>query len=108
MAEKKRKGLMVGGTDHSWSDPTQSHHTASHVSIPSSAGSEYSSMMDYQNQETGFSEYKTVILGSLKKKMAKKVEEIAEKRSDVYAADDKYGSYSDSGNKSVIGGWVIR
>jgi hypothetical protein len=104
VAEKKRKGEMLGGTDHSWSDKTQSHHTASHVSIPASADSEYSSMLDYQNQEHGFSEYKTVILGSLKKKMLEKAEELkAKKKNDVYAADNKYGSYSDSGNKSVVG-----
>lgn len=112
VAERKRKGLMVGGTDHSWSDTTQSHHTASHVSIPASAGSEYSSMLDYQNQEHGLSEYKTVILGSLKKNMAQKVEELKKAKesaeepagdSGVYAAEDKFGSYSDSGSKKVIG-----
>jgi hypothetical protein len=64
-------------------------------------------MLDYQNQETGFSEYKTVILGSLKKKLTKKAEEIASKKNDVYASDDKYGSYSDSGNKSVIGKYLM-
>ena len=95
----------MGGTDHSWSDPTQSHHTASHVSIPASAGSEFSSMLDYQNQRHGLSEYKTVILGSLKKKMAAKAEVMKEAQSKnaVYAADEKYGTYSDSGNKSVTG-----
>lgn len=99
---------MVGGTDHSWSDTTQSHHTASHVSIPSSAGSEYSSMLDYQNQEHGFSEYKTVILGSLKKNMVQKVKELKNTKESaaeggVYAAEDKFGSYSDSGSKRVTG-----
>lgn len=96
---------MVGGTDHSWSDTTQSHHTVSHVSIPASAGSEYTSALDYQNQKSGFSEYKTVILGSLKKKMAAKAEEMKAKsqQNDVYSADQKFGSYSDSGNSSVTG-----
>jgi hypothetical protein len=65
-------------------------------------------MLDYQNQETGLSEYKTVILGSLKKKMTEKAEEFAaSKKSGVYAADEKFGSYSDSGNKSVVGEFGI-
>lgn len=98
---RKQKGQMVGGTDHSWSDPTQSHHTPSHVSIPSSAGSEYTSALDYQNQEHGFSEYKTVIVGSLKKRLSKKSTEDKGNKGGVYASDEKYGSYSDSGNKSV-------
>lgn len=108
VAEKRRKGQMVGGTDHSWSDPTQSHHCASHVSIPASAGSEYASMLEYQNQEHGFSEYKSVIIGSLKKKILSKAEEMKKvnSKNDVYAADEKFGSYSDSGNNSVTGEYL--
>ena len=108
--ERKRRGEMLGGTDHSWSDPTQSHHTASHVTVPTSAESEYSTMMDYQKQEHGFSEYKTVILGSLKKKIKGKnnSKDNLENNSDVYAPDKKYGGYSDSGNNSVTGMLMLK